>query len=236
MVVDIRKFHHKKFYEPQTVGAEYVKAGFRGHWDVASRMSIRFKTKADFRIAGVTEGSFLVLEMKRGTGQLGARQISAYLRMPVEKGGLYILPVEREVAQGRIHVHEDIEVLPKLYKIAKPIEITYLNQELVEGLLGNNGKYVLGQVLKVVKDIALETDWPLNRIEISYVRDPEVKDWEYILLLLVFTCDFDTADRYLHELYNEIDMLTSRLSAEEQEILQRVIFFDIETRASIPSA
>ncbi len=89
-------------------------------------------------------------------------------------------------------------------------------------------------MLKVIKDAALE--WPLYRIEISYILDPEVKDWEYVLLLLVFTCDFDVANRHLHELYSEIDLLTNRLSTEEQEVLQRMIFFDIKTRASIPSA
>jgi hypothetical protein len=68
------------------------------------------------------------------------------------------------------------------------------------------------------------------------VRDPEVKDWEYVLLLLVFTCDFDTADRYLRELYNQIDTLSDKLRDDEKEILRRVIFFDIEAKASISSA
>jgi len=235
MVVDIRKSVHKKFYEPQTVCAEYVKAGFREHLEVASHISVRLKAKADFIIAGVSKGSFIVVEMKRSARQVGARQISAYLRMPVAAEALYIPSPERQVEQGRIFIHESIETLPELAKVARPIEITYLNQELVEGLLGNNGKYVLGQVLKVVKDIALETDWPLDRVEIRYVRDPEVEDWEYVLLLLVFACDFETADRHLNELYNEIGVLTGKLSDEEQEALRRMIFFDIETKASISS-
>jgi len=234
MVVKTRELQHTGFRKHRVMDEEYAKACFYGYFSLAGGTSIGLKTKADFRIAGVSKGSFLMLEVKRDTGQLGAEQISAYLQRLVEKRGIYIPPVEREAEQGKIHVREAIEALPQLHKIARPIEITYLNQELVEGLLGNNGNYVLGQVLKVIKDIALE--WPLDRIEISYMRDPEVKDWEYVLLLLVFTCDFDIADRYLHELYNEIDILTSRLSTEEQEVLQRMIFFDIKTRASIPSA
>ena len=63
-----------------------------------------------------------------------------------------------------------------------------------------------------------------------------MEDGEYVLVLLVFTCDFDTADRHLHELYNQIDMLTPKLSDEQQEVLRRMIFFDIETEASISSA
>ncbi len=234
MVIATHKLFRKKFYEPQTVDAEYVKAGSHKHLEVSSSTPVRLKAKTDFVIAGVSKGSFVILEMKRGTRQLDSRQISAYLRTPITAGGFYTLAPTRELKQSRMLLHEGIETLPEVVKVARPIEIYYLNQELVEGLLGNNGKYVLRQVLKVIKDTTLE--WPLNRIEISYVRDSEVKDWEYVLLFLVFTCDFDIADRYLHELYNEIDLLTSRLSTEEQEILQRMIFFDIKTRASIPGA
>jgi hypothetical protein len=235
MVVDTRKRDYTMFHAPQTLGAEYLKVGFHGHFKTARYLPVMAKAMADFINADIAKGSFIILEMKRGTRQLGARQISAYWWMPATAGELYILPLERGVEQGRIHVHEDIETLPELIKVARPIEITYLNQELVEGLLGNNGKYVLGQVLKVVKDIALETDWPLDRVEIRYVRDPEVEDWEYVLLLLVFACDFETADRHLNELYNEIGVLTGKLSDEEQEALRRMIFFDIETKASISS-
>jgi len=221
------------FHAPQTLAAEYLESVFHKHLGITRHMLIR--AKADFIAADMPKGSFIVLEMKTGTEQLGARQISAYLRMLATQGGLYISPLEREAERDRILVHEDTETLPELVKVARPIEITYLNQKLVEGLLGNNGKYVLEQVLKVVKDVALETDWPLDRIDIRYVRDPEVKDWEYVLLLLVFSCDFDTADRHLHELYNQLDMLTAKLSDKEQKILQRMIFFDIETKASVSS-
>lgn len=231
MAVETRKSKHTGFREHRVINTRYVKTCFHEHLAVASGTSIRLKTKADFRVADTSTGSFLVAEMRRGTGELDRRQLSAYLRIPVEKVGLYILSVEGGQGQGTMY--EDIGILPQLHKIARPIEITYLNQKLIEGLLGNNGKYVLGQVLKVIKDIALE--WPLARIEISYMRDPEVKDWEYVLLLLVFTSDFDVADNYLHELYSKIDLLTSRLSTEEQEVLQRMIFFDIKARVSIPS-
>jgi hypothetical protein len=233
MVVGIHKRDYTMFHAPQILVAEYLKSAFHEHLGIARHMPVR--ARADFIIADTPKGSFIVLEMKRGTGQLGARQISAYLRMPVAAGGLYILPLEREVEQGRIHIHEDIETLPELVKVARPIEITYFNQELVETLLDNKGKRTLEKVLSLIKSSATELDWPLDRVEIRYVRDPEVKDWEYVLLLLVFTCDFDTADRYLRELYNQIDMLSDKLSDDEKEILRRVIFFDIEAKASISS-
>lgn len=233
MVIDTHKLRHPRFDRPRALATEYLKSAFHEHWEIAGHTPIR--AKADFIIADTPKGSFIVLEMKRRTGQLGVRQISAYLRMPIVAEGMYILPPETEVSQGRILVYKGIETLPELIKVARPIEITYLNQELVEGLLGNKGKNVLEQVLKVVKDLALKMNWPLERVEVRYVRDPEVQDWEYVLLLLVFTCDFEIADRHLNELYNEIDMLTSKLSDEEQEVLRRMIFLDIEAKASISS-
>lgn len=103
-------------------------------------------------------------------------------------------------------------------------------------MLGSKGKYTLEKVLSLVKNSSAELDWPLTRVEICHVRDPEVEDWEYVLLLLVFTCDSDTANRHLYELYDHIDTLSRKLSDEEAEILQRMIFFDIEIKARISSA
>jgi len=181
------------------------------------------------------KGSFEVVEIKKSVGQAGARQISPYLRMPVIAGGHYILPPETEVGQSGIFILEGIETLPELIETARPIEISYLNRAAVETLLGSQGKHVLEKMLSLVKSSAVELDWPLDRVEVRYVRDPEVEDWEYVLLLLVFTCDFDTADKHLHELYNQTDMLSSKLNDEDQEVLRRMIFFDIKTEAIISS-
>ncbi|MDO8636189.1 MAG: hypothetical protein Q7R34_08100, partial [Dehalococcoidia bacterium] len=71
--------------------------------------------------------------------------------------------------------------------------------------------------------------WPLTRMEVRYVVDPEVKGWEYVLLVPMFSCSFDVADGYLHELYTYMDAMGEELSKEESEILQKLIFFDVET-------
>ncbi len=246
MVVNTHKFAHTKSYEPRHIverdkAHKYVanpsKSVLVHHMysKIASLWYTGIKAKADFMIADMDKSSFKVVEMKKSVKRVGVRQIPSYLRMPVVAGGLYIFPLERDVARGGIFAHGGVETLPELVKVARPIEISSLNQELVETLLGSQGKSVLEQVLSVIKDLARGMGWPLDRVEIRYVRDPEVKDWEYVLLLLVFTCDFDTADRHLHELYNQIDMLTGELSDKGQEVLRRMIFFDIETKATISS-
>jgi len=182
-------------------------------------VSLRVGTRAepDFVILDKAKGSFRFVEIKKGIWSVSARKTLSY--------------VQKRLAL----VDYGTETLSELTKVARPIEVEYLNQALVETLLGSTGKYVLGRVLSVVNRIARGADWPLDKIEVCYVHDSEVQDWEYVLLLLVFTCDFDTADRYLHELYDQIDVLNSKLSAEEQEILQRMIFFDIEAKASLSS-
>lgn len=233
MVVDTRKSVRERLYKPKTVGAEYLKAGFHGHYKTASYLPIKTKAMADFIIADTTKGSFIIIEIKINVRQESARQISAYLRMPAAARGLYILPVRREMEQGRIIVHEDLETLPELIQVARTIDVTYLNKELVENLLGIQGKRLLEKMINVIRTSMTELDWPLAGVEIRHVRDVEVEDWEYILLLLVFNCDFNTADKNLHELYNRIDTLTRELHNEEREILQRMIFFDIETRVII---
>ncbi len=247
MVVDTYRPTHTRFYESRNIigrgkANKYVASPselgmlYNMYLKAASDLPFHIKTKTDFIIADTAKGSFVVIEVKRGVGRVGARQMPSYLQMPVIAGEHHILRPETDVHHGAIFVHKGIETQPELAKVARPIEISYLNREHAETLLGSRGKSALGQVLSVVKSLAQGMEWPLDRVEVHYVRDPEVEDWEYVLLLLVFTCDFDTADRYLHKLYNQIDMLTGKLSDEEQEVLRRLIFFDIKTKASISSA
>lgn len=247
MVVDTYKPAHTRFYESRniigrgkankyTASTSELAMLYNIYLKAASDLPFHVKTKADFIIADTAKGSFVVIEVKKGLGRVGARQMPSYLQMPFIAGDYHILRPETDVHPGAIFAHEGVETLPEFIEVVRQIEIGYLNQALVETLLGTQGKRVLEKVLSLVKGLAAELDWPLERVEIRHVRDPEVEDWEYILLLLGFNCDFDTADRHLQELYNEIDMLSGKLGDEEDEVLRRMIFFDIETKASISSA
>lgn len=46
---------------------------------------------------------------------------------------------------------------------------------------------------------------------------------------MVFDCDFETADEYLHEFYKHVNNLTSQLNEEEKEVMYKLLSFDIET-------
>ena len=111
----------------------------------------------------------------------------------------------------------------------KPPEtkIVYQNVESVGALLGAKGKPVLRKVLGLIRDAAYYRNWPLVRLEIAHVEDKEIENWRYVLIVLVFSRDFEAADGYLHNFYERLDSLAQVLDSEEQDILRRKLFFDI---------
>lgn len=240
MVVYTRKSGQTMFYTSQTTinreDETEVKTRLKALGYVGAVSLLHPEAKADFITSFTPKGGSGILEIKKRLKHLGTRQVFSYLRMPIRARGQYFLLPEMDVAKGEIFAHGNIETLPESIKVARPLEISYVNRETVESLLGDQGRRALGKVLSIVRSSAEELDWPLERLEIRYAHDPEVEDWEYVLLLLVFTCDFDTADRHLHELYNQIDMLIGKLHDEENEVLRRMIFFDIKTKADISSS
>ncbi len=79
----------------------------------------------------------------------------------------------------------------------------------------------------MIRDAAYYRNWPLVRLEIAHVEDKEIKNWRYVLIVLVFNRDFEAADGYLHNFYERLDSLAQVLDSEEQDILRRKLFFDI---------
>ena len=108
------------------------------------------------------------------------------------------------------------------------IKVSYQTRSAVERLLGKEGTLLLHRVLKLVRDVVGTSGWPLTKLEVRHIVEPEVKGWEYVLLVPVFGCSFDVADGYLHELYTHLDTMSNGLSEEESDILQKLIFFDVE--------
>ena len=129
-----------------------------------------------------------------------------------------------------------IQWLEKLDKTGPDIHISYINQDAIETLLGEEGKKVLQKTLELICNTARKFNWPLSKIELQCTSDIEVKNWNYILLALYFESDFDTADKYLNLLYVELDSLATTLTDEEQDILQRLVYFDVETIAMVSSS
>lgn len=242
MAVDTRRIRYTTLAKDLAETKEFVKSDlqelgahaiFRSN--LMKNMKMSFKSSAHLTARAEVKTDFVVTEMKRTISRASLEQLTAYLRMPLRVSVRHILPLKTDALYRSVFVHKRTETPPEFVKVARPIKVFHPNEELVLALLGSKGKYVLGQVIRLTKDLALEMDWPLDRIEIRYIRDLEVEGWAYILVLLVFSCDFDTAESHLHELYNQIDMLTEKLSDKEQDVLRRMIFFDIKTEASISS-
>jgi hypothetical protein len=109
------------------------------------------------------------------------------------------------------------------------IQIEYHNSKLIDSLLGELGKMVLGKLTTLIQDIRKKEFWPLIKIDIYHINDFEIENWQYILIILKFDSSLEKADEYLHIFYNKLDTFIAALSEEEQNILQRIIYFDIQT-------
>lgn len=135
--------------------------------------------------------------------------------------------------RGAIVNYGGFTLLSASASVAPSVEISYYNKEDIEDLLGSKGCQALYNVIELIKRSAVESTWPLVRVEVRHTRDVEARDWEYVLIALVFACSFETADRHLHEFYDRLDALTDELSDEEQTLLRRAIFFDIKVVSEI---
>ena len=107
------------------------------------------------------------------------------------------------------------------------VEISYVDKPSAERLLNHTGRKVLERIISIINELNRQNGWNLNKIEVCYVRDPDVRDWEYILIRLLFPSDFDTADAYLHGLYKELDKLSIELNTEERDRFQKLFYYDV---------
>lgn len=123
----------------------------------------------------------------------------------------------------------DISGLYKAGITGPRIRVVHKKRASVDALLGNKGRRLLADVIDLAEDASLKQNWPLNHMEVIYVEDAEVENWQYVLIILVFDCDFKGSDEYLHNFYEELDSLANALDSEKQDILQRKLFFDVAT-------
>jgi hypothetical protein len=113
------------------------------------------------------------------------------------------------------------------------VNVIYEDKELVNTLLGLPGQSVLKKVIKLIYDVKRKGNWPLISLEIDHTTDIEDRDWQYVLVNLVFDTDFESADEYLHQFYGKLDQLSSGFSKQDQDILQRMIYLDVKTSLPI---
>ena len=172
--------------------------------DITAPLFIEFKTR---------RGPFFY-ETKRYSDQEIYEQIQSYWRM-------YLLTQEMPILQ----TNAPTIVLPRI------VNVRYNNRDLINNLLGSQGKGVLRKILNLIDEIVNEENWPISRIGINHVTDLEVKDWQYILFVLFFNSDFDTADKYLHDFYKKLDDLIDTFNADERDIFLRNFYFDVEPTA-----
>jgi len=215
----LRKFSHRE----------------QGYTDIDWHSFISTQPKSDFTLVSAYYGKrkISIFETKKFSGHVACGQAAAYFqKLLLDKESSSWQPV------GTISIETipTIEIVKAPYKstlVAPVIDIIPEHRELIEALLGDQGENVSEKVIELIGDSVLKDSWPLVRVEVRPVKDSEVKDWQYILLVLIFDSDFDTANKYLHNFYKKLDILTEQLDIEEQDILQRLFFFDVQTTVPI---
>lgn len=120
----------------------------------------------------------------------------------------------------------DLALHPEATQTTK---VEYRDIDRTNAFLGTEGNKILGKVIELISDVSRSRDWSLSHVEVDFVEDGEVDGWQYVLVVLVFNCDFDTADRCLHELYGELDQLACCLDAIGQHVLEGKLFLDVAT-------
>ncbi|MBN2239443.1 MAG: hypothetical protein JW712_06700 [Dehalococcoidales bacterium] len=109
------------------------------------------------------------------------------------------------------------------------ISIKNNNPVPVDELLGETGKSILDKAIEAICVVSRIDKWPLDYIEIEYIEDIEVEGWKYILVNLVFDASQEIVEDILYKCFDLIDNLSDTLSPENQELLQRKLYFDART-------
>ncbi len=97
------------------------------------------------------------------------------------------------------------------------------------GLLGSRLTKGLDIVLHLVESLARLRQWPLTEVRVSEQQDPEVDQWNYILVTLVFDASFEQAEKHLRDLYTALENQAHRLGKTHKGLykaLTEEIFLD----------
>jgi len=182
-----------------------------------------------FASASAGKDLFEVIEFKKVAEQTYYKQISSYLWKHY---------LNAESLTWQVEAIPDIILKRFIEPVAakRLVNVIYVNRSAIDILLGSQGKAVLEKVVTLVQDTAHEESWPLEKIEIRHIRDFEVKDWEYIVVVLAFNCTFETANAYLEDIYQRLDALVEKLSIQGRELIANLIYLDIATNEDVPGS
>ena len=180
---------------------------------------------------------YILTEEKQTTSSVELEEIQPYRmpRMPIwyspdlSRTAIPVLAPEASTVFVTAPGIDMSAFYPGIIVLAPKTQVLFRNRVSTKTLLGDKGERLLEKLISVIEDTSREKDWPLIRLEVNCIKDFEVRDWQYILFILVFDSDFDSADKYLHDFYKILDLLTDTLDQEEQDIFRRMLFFDVGT-------
>ena len=199
------------------------------NWRTSVRIRPKYKYTTTFQSLHKDKPFFNFVEVGNKTKQASHRQLFAYYWK-------YYLNIEHSTVKPD-SIHQVILSESTKPIIAKaPIDVSFINPNDIDALLSIQGKPILNRMVKLIQDTAHEENWPLEKINIRHTRDFEVKYWEYIVIILVFNCTFETANTYLEDIYKRLDPLVVKLDSQARELIAKFIYLDIETTKNVQSS
>ncbi len=94
-------------------------------------------------------------------------------------------------------------------------------------LLGKTARPVLDEVIELLRKVARERDWPLQRINIRYHQDIEFADWEMLIINPVFKARLEVAREYLLSFCQELDAFRDSLGKLKKRKFVQILTYEI---------
>lgn len=93
-------------------------------------------------------------------------------------------------------------------------------------ILGGDGLRVVNVTCTAVARFAIDERLALVKIDATTVSDPEVGDWERVVVYLHFRALPDEIEGLLDGVYSQLDKFEQALNENERAIFRRFVFVD----------
>ncbi len=107
-------------------------------------------------------------------------------------------------------------------------KVSFEAREKINKLLGKSGVDYLQKVFALIQREAIEKGWPLREIVVRYQNDPEVKNWRYVVVTIMFDSSVEEAAGIMESLFPLIDSIRHIDLMKDRSFLEE-IFYDFET-------
>ena len=103
----------------------------------------------------------------------------------------------------------------------------------VDNYLGKDGLALLAGAKDLITNVSTDRGWPLSSIDVRHYRDPEIANWEYVVVSPVFDSTFGEADGFLETIFGYIDTFTETLGELERNLFREKFSFGVKVTSVV---